>query len=322
MFKIMFLDQKIGFYKYPNFIFLNQNEFRQVAPGIIKMEQCGGTLLGSPLTLLATEVVLEEKTAKLKSGTALLKKLSAYSAFFLLRMFVSLPRLIYFLRCAPAFRLRSHLIDYDASLKKALEETLNCAFTPESWAQSSLTVKMGGLGIRHALDTAIPCFLASVYSVLPLVTRLLPLNVDLMDSHVEDAMDQWSNLAMPMPRRQEDSQYRQDIWVKPIFNLTAAHLTSCTNQEDKARLMAVTQPYMGTWLTALPSPQLGTHVPNDSFRISCALRLGCDICQAHKCPCGAQVTSKGRHGLKCKQSAGRHSRHSSKRYNRACTSIS
>ena len=59
----------------------------------------------------------------------------------------------------------------------------------------------------------------------------------------------------------------------------------------------------------LALPSLGTHLPNETFRISCALRLGCDICQPHKCPCGAEVTAKGHHGLSCRKSQGRWSRH-------------
>src|SRR5689334_24625407 len=33
-------------------------------------------------------------------------------------------------------------------------------------------------------------------------------------------------------------------------------------------------------------------------------------CQPHKCPCGKPVDEFGRHGLSCRSSAGRHSRHS------------
>lgn len=39
------------------------------------------------------------------------------------------------------------------------------------------------------------------------------------------------------------------------------------------------------------------------------LRLGLDICAPHTCVCGSPVDSKGRHGLKCKKSAGRWARH-------------
>lgn len=81
--------------------------------------------------------------------------------------------------------------------------------------------------------------------------------------------------------------------------------------DSKARLIAAAVPESGAWLQTLPSPNIGTHLPNESFRIATALRLGCDVCQPHKCSCGAEVTSKGYHGLSCRQSAGRWSRHHS-----------
>jgi len=36
---------------------------------------------------------------------------------------------------------------------------------------------------------------------------------------------------------------------------------------------------------------------------------GRDICQPHKCLCGSEVSARGLHGLACKRSAGRRSRH-------------
>ena len=80
---------------------------------------------------------------------------------------------------------------------------------------------------------------------------------------------------------------------------------------NKARLLASGQAEAGAWLQALPSPQLGTLMSGESFRVSCALRMGCTVCEPHKCgPCGAEADSLGHHGLSCKRSAGRHSRHS------------
>ena len=59
----------------------------------------------------------------------------------------------------------------------------------------------------------------------------------------------------------------------------------------------------------MPSRTLGTLLENNTFRIIVGLRLGLDICVPRTCVCGSRVNSKGRHGLKCKKSAGRWSRH-------------
>jgi len=50
---------------------------------------------------------------------------------------------------------------------------------------------MGGLGIRHAVDAAIPCFAASLHSVLPLVGALLPADILVAGSTLEEAIDLW-----------------------------------------------------------------------------------------------------------------------------------
>jgi hypothetical protein len=120
-------------------------------------------------------------------------------------------------------------------------------------------------------------------------------------------------MVMPLERPPEARRKTQEAWETPLFALSAAHLriTAAGHPEDVARLAALNQPEAGSWLNVLPSPQLGTHLANESFRISVALRLGCDVCQPHRCPCGASVTSRGFHGLSCRRSAGRLSRHAS-----------
>ena len=79
---------------------------------------------------------------------------------------------------------------------------------------------------------------------------------------------------------------------------------------EKARLLAVSSEHSSDYLYALPLASLGLKLDDQSLRISCALRLGSLICHNHKCICGNNVDSSGRHGLSCKLQAGRHQRHS------------
>ncbi|XP_063534987.1 uncharacterized protein LOC134744969 [Cydia strobilella] len=78
---------------------------------------------------------------------------------------------------------------------------------------------------------------------------------------------------------------------------------------DRARLNAASAPESGAWMHALPSPNLGTLLDNDSLRVAVALRLGCDVCQPHLCICGSMVESNGHHALSCCRCAGRFPRH-------------
>ncbi|OXA58286.1 Retrovirus-related Pol polyprotein from type-2 retrotransposable element R2DM [Folsomia candida] len=283
--------------------------FRSTAPGIQKISPESAMLLGVPLTDEAIPTILGAKTEEMEKISTRLLKLSSHSAFFLLRASISTPRLIYFLRCAPTWRRFDALTLYDAKLKNAMEGIINCSLSPQSWLQSSLPVNKGGLGVRHAIDVAIPCFLASIYSSLPLAERLLPPHLHGIDTAIQEGEERWKSLgSSPLPPL--EIRGIQAIWEIPQQEGVINHLTTnATTLEDKARYHAMSQPNVGAWLNAIPSPQLGTHLPNETFRIAAALRLRCDICQPHKCSFGEQVSTKGYHGLSCKNSAGRHSRH-------------
>ncbi len=65
-------------------------------------------------------------------------------------------------------------------------------------------------------------------------------------------------------------------------------------------------------MQALPISSVGLRLDNPSLRIAVGLRLGTAICAPHHCQfCGAEVSSLGLHGLCCRKSEGRHSRHAS-----------
>jgi hypothetical protein len=48
---------------------------------------------------------------------------------------------------------------------------------------------------------------------------------------------------------------------------------------------------------------------DEQIRIAVALRLGAPTCEEHTCVCGKDVDKTGTHGLSCRRSAGRQSRH-------------
>ena len=56
------------------------------------------------------------------------------------------------------------LQEYDQVMKKCLEAIININLGQETWTQSSLAVKQGGLGIRKATDLALSAFLSSAFS--------------------------------------------------------------------------------------------------------------------------------------------------------------
>ena len=89
-------------------------------------------------------------------------------------------------------------------------------------------------------------------------------------------------------------------------------LSAALDQASKVRLIAAAAPHSGAFLHARPCSALGTRLENYRLRIAVALRLGAKVCEPHICICGTHVDNinTGRHGLSCRKSAGRLSRHS------------
>jgi hypothetical protein len=90
-----------------------------------------------------------------------------------------------------------------------------------------------------------------------------------------------------------------------------------------ARFKALQCRESGSWLHAIPSPNIGTLLDNTSFQVCIGLRLGCNLCTPHICKCNAKVDEIGIHGLSCSKSSGRFSRHTeiNSIINRSLTSI-
>ena len=79
--------------------------------------------------------------------------------------------------------------------------------------------------------------------------------------------------------------------------------SSMDDPASRARLLSTATKEAGAWLNLLPVPHLGTKLDKSSLRIAIGL------CLDTNCICGALVTHKDTHGLTCKRSGGRISRH-------------
>jgi len=58
----------------------------------------------------------------------------------------------------------------------------------------------------------------------------------------------------------------------------------------------------GFWLSPLrPATSYRLRLADEAFRVAVALRLGCSVCVANTCRCGAIAHAEGIHGLVCKR---------------------
>jgi len=289
-------------------------KFRVVAPTILHVRTSDATLLGAPVgSKCALDYTLEKKVVEFQRLAERLKQLSAHDAFYLLKNCFSLPKLQYILRCAPCYKSQV-LTQYDAVIRDTLQSILNIELTESAWNQATLPVKSGGLGIRLAAQVSLPAFLSSVASSSELMLQILPSRLHgiagTSDVMFCTAVEEWKIQSGVDHIPVEIT--KQKAWDVPLVRVALKNVWSAaTNQAGIARLTAAAARHSGAFLQALPCSSVGTRLDDSHLRIAIALRLGASVCAPHTCICGESVDSSGVHGLSCRKSAGRHTRHGS-----------
>ena len=145
-----------------------------------------------------------------------------------------------------------------------------------------------------------------------IVRQILPLHViESADACTKAALAVWGeDHSHPPPPH--PSSCSQRAWDAPKIKATVDFLLeSAANDLTKVRLLALSCPEPGAWLNALPLSYIGLRMDDDVIRIAVGLCLGLALCHPHaRSNCGAEVNVDGIHGLSCRYSRGRHSRHS------------
>ena len=120
--------------------------------------------------------------------------LSSHDAILLLKHSFAIPKLLYNLRTLPCF-LSPALEVYDKTLRSIVSGISNIHFeeSDPAWLQATWPVKLGGLGVRSAVQLTPSAFLASAAASSDLVRHIVP--PTLLSSpilFVEEAERQWS----------------------------------------------------------------------------------------------------------------------------------
>jgi hypothetical protein len=284
----------------------------QIFKDFIHMTPTQANLLGAPLLEgPAMDGALSTRCEDLRRATERLCKISAHDALIILRSSLSAPKLLHTLRSSPCWN-NPALATFDSLLKSALCRVTNNALPEHSWSQASLPIKDGGLGIRSVVSLAPSAFLASAASTCDLQDLILCSSTGppaLEDPYVDSALAMWKNGHNTAPPSGEH-RFSQKKWDRVLVAASKAQLLSSqSDNQNKARLLAVSAPHSGDWLHALPITSCGLRLDDESIRVSVGLRLGVNLCEPHICPCGAAVDATGTHGLSCKRSKGKMPRH-------------
>ncbi|CAG9109033.1 unnamed protein product [Plutella xylostella] len=286
----------------------NLSTITNLIPGMKLLDKTNFTVLGAPIFPEGVPPLLDGKREGINKTVSGLKQLPAHVALTIFRCCLSMPKLTYALRTSPVWLFPANIANIDNCIKNVLEQVLNIKLEGDQWRQAALPIRHGGLGIRRVKETGLSAFLSSAHGVVDLVTRILSINGDgFRLPFVTEALEGWE--AQCPGKELPDHLDVQKAWDDVLCKSVLDKIMESSIGVDLARVRASSKPESGSWLHALPSPQMGTLLDDDSLRIAVALRLGCDICEQHHCICGALVDSRGHHGLSCPKCAGRFPRH-------------
>lgn len=268
-------------------------------------------LLGSPVMPgPEVTVALNEKTEALRRAVSRLALLQSQDALTLLRYSLSIPKLLYTLRTSDCHE-NPVLFYFDIALRNALSAILNVDMSDMQWQQAALPVRDGGLGIRSAVMLAPSAFLASAAGTMELQNHILPPTVSIIpDKSVESTLSIWSERSRAPTPLGAAANIQRNWDAACTEQVKRELLDAASDKRERARLLASQAAHSADWLYALPISSLGLRLPDEAVRVAVGMRLGVKICEEHLCPCGANVDSKGTHGLSCRKSAGRQQRHS------------
>ena len=236
--------------------------------------------------------------------TEKLSLIDRHPAYFLLKNCFSMPKLMYLLRSSPTFQHPDLLADFDDCLKSCATDICNVSFDDIVWIQATLPIRLGGIGLLHASDLALPAYLASISASQSLISEIT--QPDHIPLALDSCFDVWSSTNPSLP----ENPNLQRQWDDIKSSSRSAALRPLLDQHRLACLSSATQPNSGAWMNCLPSTAIGTLLDNESFRIAISQRLGLPVCAPHKCRCGAILDRYGLHPLSCRFSAVRLPRHS------------
>ena len=113
-------------------------------------------LLGAPISSDAVPEATEAASHVTARLIERMEKIDSHTARFFLSHYASAPRYTYLMHTAPTFLGTQQLCAIDEGMHAAIMRTCNISLSNDNWIQASLLTLLGGIGVRHMEDVALP----------------------------------------------------------------------------------------------------------------------------------------------------------------------
>jgi len=229
-------------------------------------------------------------------------------ALTLLRQCAGYCQMVYVLRTTPSADVRAVCEDFDMLLLRAYESSV-CPVRKESHAQVRRGTSTGGFGLRETCNHADAAYLASAMACSaaegwdPSFLVGIQAAQTSYNKHVEPSAAVTSFVNV-VPQR---------VLSRRIDALSYATEFDAATQTGKARLLSQSGPSASSWITVIPSRELGFAFTPREYVTLVKWWLGCEVApECRTCAiCKQDVDDLGYHALVCKKSGGIVHRHNS-----------
>ncbi len=278
-------------------------EISKLLPGIKKVDKSSFELLGASIFEEGLEKMFSSKTESVSLMCDRLKLMDVHPALCIFKKSLSTCRFSYLMRASRAYLLPDKLSEVDGIFRSTLEAITNVKLDDFSWDQATLPLSFGGMGIRKVSDLAFSAYVSSVHFTSELTDELLQkCGLHVIDDDIIGLINDLPEGFVPV---NDELKGIQKNWDSPGIKSKFCEMFDASMPAVRARLLASSTKESSKWLQVVPSSQLGLLLDNNTARIAVGLRLGCNLCEEHKCVCGVNVKKDGIHGLSCRRSAGK-----------------
>ena len=205
------------------------------------------------------------------------------SASYLLRVSFSIVRAVHFMRTTPLSQWKKQAAKFDVMVRSAIEKILAAPMDDLTFAQVSLTPRLGGLGLRKVVEHANLAYYASWHQSLKTAKEVWVPPPDLPPKYTS----------------QQEASFQFDEKMH-------TYLIGQSDVRGAQRLRRAAQPHACGFITAVPSDEDGKDcvLPPRHFRTAVAYRLGLPVLNEETpCPlCEQPINIFGDHATCCTKS--------------------
>ena len=225
-------------------------------------------------------------------------------SYYLLRQSVNASRMNYLLRTTPPTHTRDAAAEFDASVLSCLQAACGLALSDGQRAQATLPVRLGGLGLRSAAESADAAYTASravTHSICCKLSAEYRWDVDFPGSHLACATERLKSNCPSLNVTGDLDSLTQRYLNKALEKWQCDRWTSASAAADQTNAKAHSAPGAGAELGVTPSKTLDKQLTRGEFVTVVSRRLGVDVMDGGvPCTtCGQVLDSKGIHCMSC-----------------------